>query len=223
MSKSEQRRYGRLTALASIAAIGASLVALAGCGGSSTPKPAADSTQASTTGTSELAARSGTSGAGGTHSKGSQAAGGQTGQRKHNRGDSVQKVTAGATAEADASARKPPQPHPCNLVRLSEAQTITGGRIADTTEAPLGPTCIFKLSRPKADITLAVEKMSFSQVTHQMSTRKSVRVRGRWAYCGKLGAQMLFVPLSKGQLLNVTAPCPVAQQFAEHALGRLVS
>jgi hypothetical protein len=124
------------------------------------------------------------------------------------------------TPSSESGSRAAPEPHPCGLVPLGEAQSITGGEIAGRVEAPLGPTCIYHLSNSKADITMAVESMSFSQVTHQLSSRKPVDIAGRHAFCGKLGNQMLFVPLGSGKLLNVTAPCAIAQQFAARALTR---
>jgi hypothetical protein len=54
-----------------------------------------------------------------------------------------------------------------------------------------------------------------------MKQRKAVDVSGHQAYCGKLGTQMLFVPLAGGKVLNVTAPCGVAQRLAALALPRL--
>lgn len=110
--------------------------------------------------------------------------------------------------------------NPCKLVTFAEARTIAGGVIG-ATEAPLGPTCVYKRTNTKANITLAVELQSFAQVTKHMQQRKSVTIGNRQAYCGTLGSKMLFVPLPSGQVLNVTAPCPVAKQFAALALARL--
>jgi hypothetical protein len=108
-------------------------------------------------------------------------------------------------------------------VSLSEAQAITGGAITGRIDAPLGPTCIYKVGGSKGDITLAVESMSYATVTQQMTHKNSLLVQGRHAYCGRLGAQMLFVPLTGGRVLNVTAPCAIAQRFARTALSRLAA
>jgi hypothetical protein len=110
--------------------------------------------------------------------------------------------------------------NPCRLVSLSEAQTITGGAVTKLIEAPLGPTCIYK-GRGSTGITLAVETESFRQIVHQMGARKHVVISGRRSVCGRLGEQMLFVPLGRYQLLSVTAPCRIAKAFATVALGRL--
>jgi hypothetical protein len=111
--------------------------------------------------------------------------------------------------------------NPCTLVSLSEAQNITGGAITKLTEAPLGPTCVYSGHGKSGGITLAVETESFRQVTHRMSARKPVVVRGHQSVCGRFGTQMLFVPIGRYQLLNVTAPCGIAQRFATLAVSRL--
>jgi hypothetical protein len=113
--------------------------------------------------------------------------------------------------------------NPCTLVSVAEAQAIVGGRIAGRIDAPLGPTCVYKLGGSKADITLTVEALRFSQVTRVMTKRKPVMIRHRAAYCGRLGIDVLLVPLGTSQLLNVTAPCAIAQRFAALALSRLAA
>jgi hypothetical protein len=115
------------------------------------------------------------------------------------------------------------QLNPCSLVTLSQAQTFAGGAISNRFEAPQGPTCIYKPANAKTEITLAVESMAASQVTNHLGQREKLTVAGRTAYCGKLGHQLLVVPLTGGQLLSVGAPCGVARQFAEAALGHLAA
>ena len=70
---------------------------------------------------------------------------------------------------------------------------------------------------------MTVESMTASQLTNHLGQREKLTVAGRTAYCGKLGHQLLIVPLASGQLLSVSAPCGVAQKFAEAALGRLTA
>jgi hypothetical protein len=111
--------------------------------------------------------------------------------------------------------------NPCQLVSLSEAQAITGGAITNATEAPLGPTCIYSGKGPGAGVTLALETASFSQVTRPMTARRHVVISGHRSLCGRLGTKMLFVPLTRYQLLNVSAPCGIAQRFAVLAVTRL--
>jgi hypothetical protein len=113
--------------------------------------------------------------------------------------------------------------NPCNLVSLAEAQSITGGAISGRIEAPLGPTCIYVHKGSNQQITLAIESLNFRQVTRQLAKRQSIVVNGRRGYCGRLGAQMLFVQLPAHRTLNVVAPCGVAQRFAAVALNRLAA
>jgi hypothetical protein len=111
--------------------------------------------------------------------------------------------------------------NPCKLVSLSQAQNITAGAITKLIEAPLGPTCVYSGTGPAAGVTLAVETESFSQVTRHMSARKHVVIRGHRSICGRLGKPLLLVPLDRYTLLNVTAPCGIAQRFAALAVDRL--
>lgn len=127
------------------------------------------------------------------------------------------------SANDDENQSGSPQLNPCTLVSLSEAQAITHGHVKGRIEAPLGPTCIYRTSSSGADITMAVQSMSFPQVSGQLARRQQLTVAGRRAYCGRLGAEMLVVALPHRQLLNVSAPCGVAQQFATLALKRLAA
>jgi hypothetical protein len=111
--------------------------------------------------------------------------------------------------------------NPCGLASLSEVQSIVGARITGHTVAPLGPTCVFKFGTSKAAITLAVETLSFTKITRQMRVGRRLTVAGRVAYCGVLGRQMLFASLGNGRVLNVTAPCAVAERLAAVTVGRI--
>ena len=115
------------------------------------------------------------------------------------------------------------QLNPCSLVTLPQAQAFAGTAISSRFEAPQGPTCIYRPAKAANEITLAVESIAAAQVTNHLSQRQKLTVAGRTAYCGKLGRQLLVVPLSSGQLLSISAPCSVARQFAEAALGRLAA
>jgi hypothetical protein len=88
-------------------------------------------------------------------------------------------------------------------------------------EAPLGPTCIYRFRGTTSDITLGVESIGLSQATGHLTKRTRITVGTRQAYCGRLGTGMLFVPVSGGHVLNVTAPCSVAKRFAALAISRL--
>ena len=125
-----------------------------------------------------------------------------------------------ASSNDDLSTTGAAPPNPCKLVSVAKARAITGNKLA-ATEAPLGPTCIYRAKGSKAQITLAIEAASLSQIVRHLPQKQKLTVGGRRAYCGRLGVQVLFVGLSRNQILNVTAPCQVAQQFAEAALRGL--
>jgi hypothetical protein len=112
-------------------------------------------------------------------------------------------------------------PNPCSLVSTSSVESVVGGHIVERSEAPLGPTCIYRLAGSHPNVTLAIEDLEYPQVTSPMKHRTAVDVSGHRAYCGTLGTHMLFLPLSGGKVLNVTAPCGVAQRLAALALPRL--
>jgi hypothetical protein len=128
---------------------------------------------------------------------------------------------APATTAGEPTGGGAPQLNPCTLVTASEAGGMTGGPIAGLVEAPQGPTCIYKSGNSKPQITLTVEPMSFSAVTHQLTNTAPFTMGTHSAVCGQLGTQMLFLSLAGGQVLNVTAPCSIAKQFASKALTRL--
>jgi hypothetical protein len=70
---------------------------------------------------------------------------------------------------------------------------------------------------------MTVEVLKLAQVTQKLSGKAQFTIKSHPAYCGKLGTEMLFVPLTNGQVLNVVAPCSVAREFASVALGRLAA
>jgi hypothetical protein len=115
----------------------------------------------------------------------------------------------------------PPPLNPCTLVSGSEAQAIVGASLRASKEAPLGPTCVFNFKGSHPVITLAIESLSFQKTVRHMKKSTRLAVAGLEADCGNLGEQMLFVSLSGGRVLNVTAPCPIARAFAVKALSHL--
>ena len=229
MRAAQQLKDRRITTLVSIAMLCTGTGALAGCGGSSTSNvsthqarpTAAQSSPDVGNATAQITSKKQGSGSSrrtqpqGLALIGAKSSGPTEAQR-------VQRArSTPATTSDEHSSTGGSQLNPCTLVSASEAQAITGGPVVGPVEAPLGPTCIYRPNGSKAQITLAVESMSFSKVTHQMTKPNRVTVRGHLAYCGRLGAPMLFIPLSGGRVLNVTAPCGMAQRFAATALGRL--
>jgi hypothetical protein len=118
-----------------------------------------------------------------------------------------------------APAQAPPL-NPCTLVTGARAQAIVGASLVSEREAPLGPTCILAFKGRRA-ITIAIESLPFSKTAGEMSKPTRVAIGGFRADCGSQGTQMLYVALSDGRVLNVTAPCVLAEEFATKALSRL--
>lgn len=206
----------RITKLRSVIALGIASAAIAGCGGNSTQKPAAQdpvtavrppqSSNASNLDIGRSPVQQ--------HNK--------TKQPKVSRGGKIQRGHA-TPNQADNDGVPIANTNPCKLVSVHEANAMTGGAIAGSRLAPLGPTCVFSLDHRKANITLNLEASSFAEVTNQMTRREHLTIGGHKAYCGRLGAQMLYVQLGGGRVLHVTAPCPIAQRFAQTALNRLTA
>jgi hypothetical protein len=230
MSATYRRRPGRMSRPTAIALLGATIGLLAGCGGSSTPKrtpqraaqtPAQSNADA---GTAYAQVRGGGGPAPTSSRTAASAQRTQSGIVARVQGPTVEHARPTPTQSNDDRSSAPPAAfNPCSLVSVSEAHAITGIAIAGRTEAPLGPTCVYKLSGSKASITLAVESLNLSQVAHQLTRAQTVIVGSRRAYCGRLGTPMLFAPVIRGRVLNVTAPCAIAQRFATLALGRLAA
>lgn len=246
-----QARQSKISSFAAIVAACVAGGAIAGCGGSSAQKPAAQPISAQPASTAEGPTRTARatpgasnadvggessqrnhggqaalapqpSAAGSTRPKQRESSGQRKGSDQIHSGQAVQQAIATpGSSKDDQNPISASQFDPCTLVSLSRAEAITRGGIADRIEAPLGPTCIFKSRGSKRDITVAVELVNLSQVTRGSTKKKLVLVGGLRAYCVRLGTPMLFVPLSGGRLLNVTAPCRVAREFAAQAVGRL--
>lgn len=111
--------------------------------------------------------------------------------------------------------------HPCELVSSSQAQAIVGGPVGKPVEAPLGPTCIYHSLRDGHVVTVTVEAANFTRIKQYLHATRSAAVAGHTAYCGIYGQPTTFVPLGKGRVLDVTAPCALGLRFAATAVPRL--
>jgi hypothetical protein len=122
----------------------------------------------------------------------------------------------------DRQQRKPQRRFtPCNLVTKSQARAIVGAPVRDPLEAPQGPTCIYRTTKGKGFVTVAVQSLSFKKLKPRLRQSRRVTVSRRTAYCGQYGQAMLYVPLSGGRVLSVAGPCPVARRFAAAAVQRV--
>ena len=249
MSTAQLTSRSTMKALAGLAGLCVAAGALTGCGGSGstqsatttsakaaparpTPAPSnADVGAAST----QLHADKGVSAADGGQSAANSTKTGGTPSRRQTagsshtadqvgRGHKVQHARSTPSASNDDPSDEGVRPiNPCKLVTAPEARSITAGSVVGITEAPLGPTCIYRSAKSRTNVTMTVEVLKLSQVTQKLTQRSQFTVKSHPAYCGRLGTQMLFVPLTNGQVLNVVAPCSVAKQFASVALGRLAA
>ncbi|HEY4093913.1 MAG TPA: hypothetical protein VGM33_00285 [Baekduia sp.] len=111
---------------------------------------------------------------------------------------------------------------PCNLVSRKRAEVILGGAIQAPLEAPQGPTCIYRSTNGKSFVTVAVQQLRYAKVAKQVTKPVRLGVEGHAAYCGTLGREMLYLPLSGTRLLTIAAPCSVAKAFAATAVQKLV-
>ena len=130
----------------------------------------------------------------------------------------------GYQALVERQAAKPQERFtPCNLVTRAEARAIIGEPVRTPLEAPQGPTCIYRSQHGDAFVTLAVQAAEFKHLRRQIQDPEPQSIGGVTAYCGELGQPMLYLPLSKGRVLSVSAPCEVARQFATRAVQQLPS
>lgn len=112
---------------------------------------------------------------------------------------------------------------PCNLVTKTQARAILGAAVHEPSEAPQGPTCIYRTGTGSNFVTLALQSADMADLKRHLRGVKRVEVSSRVAYCGKVGQPVLYVPLSGGRVLSIFASCKTAQQFASIALSRLKS
>lgn len=110
---------------------------------------------------------------------------------------------------------------PCSLVSETQATAIVGAPILEPLEAPQGPTCIYQTKSGKPYITLAVQTVNFAKLRRQVRNTRAISVANRTAYCGTYGKPMLFLPVTGGRVLSITASCGVAQRFAAKAAPHL--
>jgi hypothetical protein len=110
---------------------------------------------------------------------------------------------------------------PCTLVTRSEARAILGRPIVGLKKAEQGPTCIYRQQGTKRLVTVALQHLELSAAQQRGKQVVRVNLRGHKGYCLKQGTLMMLVPLRDGQVLNVSAACPIAAQFASKALARL--
>ena len=224
------RRAGRLLVVIVVAL---QVAALAGCGGDGRDRNASPGTEAN-----PLQARTSTGGSGGpgVHASFEGPAGGTATEAAAqpviapaHRGRSGRREPAGSPR---ATGRRAPSPRlqrqlapsaarPCSLVTKAQARTILGLPVLAPIEAPQGPTCIYQSRSHERFVTLSVQGVEFGQIRRKLGDGRQISIGDRTGYCGTYGGKMLYVPLGRGRVLSVAAPCKLASEFAARALPRL--
>jgi hypothetical protein len=102
-----------------------------------------------------------------------------------------------------------------------EAESILGRPLDQPVEALQGPTCIFKSTNGTIAATIAVETVPLARFRSGMKGVHVESVAKHQTFCGTFGSPTLVSQLDRGALLVVSAPCPVAQRLAAHALPRV--
>ena len=111
---------------------------------------------------------------------------------------------------------------PCDLVTKADAGDIIGVTV-DATEAPLGPSCVFRSSNPANGFaSVAIQTLADDQVKALTKGLDRLDVSGKTAYCGMSTAATLYVSLSGDRVLTIgAADCDVAKRLAGKALGEI--
>jgi Protein of unknown function (DUF3558) len=109
---------------------------------------------------------------------------------------------------------------PCSLVTRAQARVILGQPVLLLSEAPQGPTCIYRAKR-KGFVTLGVQQADFAKAKRNLRHATKVDLGSRTGMCGQYGRPTLYAPLSQGRMLTVAAQCDVARRFAAQAVRSL--
>jgi hypothetical protein len=194
------------------AALSAALLALAGCGGSSNHAGTTATTQSTpATSTATTAPSKTATGPGKTPPAKTAPAHART----------TTEATGGAKTGGVAPGGVPPVAHPCSLVTAAEAQAAAHAQLLSKTEAPLGPTCIFRFRGGPGIVTLTVEAAPLAKLSAHLRSPMPIHIGSYSGLCGTLGRPMLFLALSRSRTLNVTTACPLAGALAAKAIARL--
>jgi hypothetical protein len=112
--------------------------------------------------------------------------------------------------------------NPCALVTKAQAQKILGGRLLDPVSLPQGPTCVYRSRSSQRYATISIQAQRFATLRRQLHRARRVDVAKHRAYCGVYGQPMLYLPLSGGRVLSVSAQCDTAVRLAQRAGSQLL-
>lgn len=108
---------------------------------------------------------------------------------------------------------------PCALISRARAAALLHRAVDAPILALQGPSCIYRASGTRMQVTVTVELASFRALTHLLHNRRRTEVAGHGAVCAGSGAQVTYVQLSAKRVLSVTGACSVGERFAAAALG----
>jgi hypothetical protein len=112
--------------------------------------------------------------------------------------------------------------NPCALVTKAQAQKILGGTLLDPVSLPQGPTCVYRSRSNQRYATISIQAQRFATLRRQLHRARRVDVAKHRAYCGVYGQPMLYLPLSGGRVLSVSAQCDTAVRLARRAGSQLL-
>ena len=138
--------------------------------------------------------------------------------------DETKKAAPAATNQREPTSRSAgASSNPCRLVPRGKAEQIVGAKIQSVLEAPLGPSCIYRIAGRTQTITVTVQATPFATIKPKLVKPRHRTVAGRSAYCGVYGRATTYVPVAHGKLLTIAAPCPTGFRFAAVAVPKLSS
>ena len=108
-------------------------------------------------------------------------------------------------------------------VARAEASTILGQAVAEPQSVLQGPSCLYRVKGRERVVALSVAPGSISTIQRRGRDVIKLRLRNRAGFCVNYGRPKVIVPLTRGRLLSVAAPCQIAARFASVALPRIPS
>jgi hypothetical protein len=110
--------------------------------------------------------------------------------------------------------------HPCALVSQAELGALAGATVIAQAEAPLGPTCVFRLSGARI-VTLALQQQTLSAAAAALQHQAPARAGRHPAVCGLEGRPLLYAPVAPKLVLQISAPCQAAERIAARVISHL--
>jgi hypothetical protein len=112
--------------------------------------------------------------------------------------------------------------NPCRLISRAAAESVFHTRFLASTEAPMGPSCVYASAHHGPYMSVVVDPTAFSKLPKHMSSLRKFS-GARWqGYCGGTkGASVLYVRFNANEVLHITGPCLTVAKLVPGALTRL--